>query len=240
MTVIGPDDDTTLAAEYSLGLLEGQARARAAERLRTDDAFRAEVEAWQRRFASLFDEVAPRDPPADLWRRIAGALEGRDNVVPLPIRPRLWNRAGPWQAATAGSLAAAAALTFFAIHPARAPAPVPPTSAPLLTATMAAPDGKILYVATIDRSRAGVTVVPVSGVERKGRTAELWIVPVGGKPRAVGLLAGQSAVSVPASSSVVSAAQPKAVLAVSLEPLGGSPTGAPTGPIIASGVARLL
>lgn len=65
----------------------------------------------------------------------------------------------------------------------------------------------------------------------QGRSTELWLIPPGHKPVDVGLLpAGQQAVMhLPAD--LVAQLGPKAVLAVSVEPQGGSPTG----PVIAKG-----
>lgn len=229
------DDEAHLAADYVLGVLDAAARARAAERIATDPAFRAEVEAWEDRLSPMIAEVAPAAPPPHVWSRIARTVSGDAKVVPFPAPPRVWDRVGVWRAATGASLAAAAVLAFIAIRPVS----TPPPASPVLTATLASTDGKSLYVATIDRSR-GVTVIPVGAIQNGRRTPELWVIPVGGKPAPVGLLNGESATSVSVSSTVLAVAQPKATLAVSLEPPGGSPTGAPTGPVIASGVVKTL
>ena len=243
MTDQGPtpsgEDAPDQAAEHVLGLLEGEARSRAAERARTDPAFRARVEAWERRLTPLADEVAPVSPPGGVWRRIAQSIEPKANVVPFPVRPRLWDRVGLWRAATAGSLAAAACLAVVAVRsPNPTAAPSPATSSGVLAATLATAGGKALFVATIDRSRDGVTVVPVAGFDSEGRYPELWIIPAGGKPRPVGMI--QAARPLLLSSAALSSAHVKAVFAVSLEPPGGSPTGAPTGPVIATGAVTAL
>jgi anti-sigma-K factor RskA len=238
MSETDPNDDIPLAAEYVLGLLDAPSRTRAEERLRSDGAFRMEVEAWERRFAPLTDEVAPRDPPAEVWDRIARSLEHPGNVVSLRVRPSLWNRAGLWRATTAASLAAAAVLAIFAVRP--SPAPPVSTGARLLAATLAAPDGKVFYVATLDASRSAVVVTPVAAADAGDRAPELWLIAAGGKPRPVGLLAGHGPQLLPVAATLRPAETAKAVLAVSLEPLGGSPTGVPTGPVIASGVIASL
>lgn len=236
MSDIEHDDEAYLAAEYVLGVLDARARARAIERIASDPAFRAEVESWEQRLSPMLSEATPTPPPPDLWNRIERSITGEAKIVPFPVRVRLWDRVGVWRLATAASVAAAAVLAFVAVRP----APPPPPTPPVLTATLASSDGKSLYVATIDRSRGGMTVVPTGAVQSGGRTPELWIIPVGGKPLPVGLLSGQAAMSVRTSSTVLSVAITKATLAVSLEPPGGSPTGAPTGPVIASGIVKSL
>ncbi len=61
------------------------------------------------------------------------------------------------------------------------------------------------------------------------------MIPAGGTPHSLGLLAnhGGTALTLTADNRARIAAG--ATLAVSLEPLGGSPTGLPTGPVVATG-----
>lgn len=61
---------------------------------------------------------------------------------------------------------------------------------------------------------------------------ELWAI-AGGPPRPIGVLPRGHGLIIPAGS-----LSPGVVLAVSLEPRGGSPTGLPTGPVLSQG--RLL
>ena len=64
-----------------------------------------------------------------------------------------------------------------------------------------------------------------------GRALELWAVPPKAAPRSLGLVSAQAATTL-LRSDIVRGAQ---ALAVSVEPAGGSPTGAPTGPIVSVG-----
>jgi anti-sigma-K factor RskA len=238
---IGPEDEADLAAaEHVLGLLDAEARAGAVARLRTDPAFAAAVAAWERRFAPLIEDVSPAAPPDRLWDRIATAIAPGAKVVAFPSKPRFWDRVGPWRAMTIGSLAAAAAcLAIVVVRPGAAPAPPlpapPPAGGELLAATLSTPDGKAIYVATLDRDRRTMAVIPVATTDRGGRSPELWVIGAGGKPRAIGMLAATGAGRLHLGRAALLEAGAKAVLAVSLEPAGGSPTGAPTGPVIATG-----
>ena len=234
----GPDgDDADLtAAEHVLGLLEGDARSRAAERVRTDPQFRAKVDAWERRFSPLIANTASVTPPDAVWARIAGSIAASptntSSVLPFPAQRRLRDNLTVWRAATALATLAAACLVIILMVPSRRAA-----SADQQIATLATPDGKALYVASLDPARRAVTVVPLGEVATQGRSPELWIIPTGGKPRPVGLLLVASA-RLPVSAAVIGDARGMAILAVSLEPQGGSPTGAPTGPVIATGRLR--
>ena len=97
-------DHDLLAAEYVLGSLDAE-RAQIAERLLAEDhAFESMVETWQRRLTPLAAMVAPAEPPADLWHRIAASTaKTESNVVPL-------RRLRFWQVCTAGALAVAASV----------------------------------------------------------------------------------------------------------------------------------
>lgn len=242
----GPEEEADLAAaEHVLGLADARARALAAERLRGDAAFARDVAAWEDAFAPLLDEVAPAQPSAELWRRIAAATAPEaapPRLAPAPVRRRPRDRAGPWRAATAASLAAAGAMLAMLLwRPAPAPVPPPPAPPPpLLEATLAAPDGRALYVATLDRARRLASVAPVGAPPGAGHVPELWIIPAGGRPRAIGVIDARHARAVPLPPAAATDAAGASVLAVSLEPPGGSPTGAPTGPVVAVGALSAL
>lgn len=91
-TPLAEDAVSEPAAELVLGLLEGLARVAAVERQRSDPAFRAAVEAWERRLAPLLDQVAPIEAPPGVWDRIAPSIETGANVVALAPRPALEQR----------------------------------------------------------------------------------------------------------------------------------------------------
>ncbi|WP_422372390.1 anti-sigma factor domain-containing protein [Hoeflea sp.] len=66
------------------------------------------------------------------------------------------------------------------------------------------------------------------------RALELWLVPGEGAPVSLGLVPGDGGQLV-LDESIRNRLSAGALLAVSIEPVGGSPTGAPTGPVVLSG-----
>ncbi len=73
------------------------------------------------------------------------------------------------------------------------------------------------------------------------RVLELWAVPPQGTPRSLGLISTNGVTVVPRDKlpkRVLESANTSA-LAVSVEPPGGSPTGAPTGPVVFAGKLTL-
>ena len=234
-----PDDYTPvdMAAEYVLGVLDDEDRARLTARLDRDPAYRAHDEAWERRLAPLLDEVAPGKPSDRLWMRLESVLTPTATVLPFRRRPPLGSRVEIWRAASAGLAAAVVGLVMILVSrpnpEIRRPRAAPlATSGAVLTASLTTRGGKVLWVAVVEPSRRDVTVIPVAGLTHRGRSPELWIIPAGGKPKSVGVLADARG-TVP--SPVLDGAKADETLAVTLEPMGGSPSGAPTGPVVASG-----
>jgi anti-sigma-K factor RskA len=85
---------------------------------------------------------------------------------------------------------------------------------------------------------SGRVTAAASGLEIGNHSAELWVIPADGQPRAIGVMNSSSPswVKVPLPAAAVMAAG--VTIAVSVEPMGGSPTGQPTGPVILSGRMR--
>ena len=63
----------------------------------------------------------------------------------------------------------------------------------------------------------------------------MWMIPPGSKPISLGVIDAMRPTVVHVPPERVDALLPKVTLAVSLEPHGGSPTGQPTGSILAAG-----
>jgi anti-sigma-K factor RskA len=87
----------------------------------------------------------------------------------------------------------------------------------------------------VDARRGTIAVVPAAYSADATRVPELWLIPADGKPRPLGILRADQTVTISVPSDLAPLTAQNAVLAVSLEPPGGSPTGQPTGPVIATG-----
>jgi anti-sigma-K factor RskA len=213
-------EDELLAAEYALGVLAGADRAAAELRIGRERGFALLVAQWEQRLAPWAAEIAEVVPPSQMWERITSALPAQ--------RHSLWQSLVFWRGLTfaAGTVAAAclAALVYLGALTQQTP----------LVATIES-DGHRYFVATIDVRRGTVAVVPAAFSADATRVPELWLIPPDGRPRAVGLLRADQAVTLTLPGELAVLATGKAVLAVSLEPPGGSPTGLPTGPVIGTG-----
>jgi hypothetical protein len=69
-------DVGAVAAEFVLGTLNSEERARANTLLESDPHFRGMVGVWERRLGELHLMVEPVDPPPPIWESIKGKLKG--------------------------------------------------------------------------------------------------------------------------------------------------------------------
>jgi anti-sigma-K factor RskA len=98
-----------------------------------------------------------------------------------------------------------------------------------LVAVLTAGNAPPAFVATLDRVRETLTVRRVTGPAPADGSYELWAIAPGQPPRSLGVIDG------PAYSRPLAAPAGELTLAVSLEPIGGSATGAPSGPLVFTG-----
>ena len=223
------------AGEYVLGVLSAVEHTAAARRAQDEPAFAAEVAEWEAKLTPLAILAPEVEPPPGLWAAIAGRIAGRAPVRPAPRAGGFWNSLVLWRGLALASTALAAASVAVLLTPHAPPPPIPsPAPAPVLVARLDAPKGGAVFVATLDQGRRRLIVTPVGPKGPADRSPELWLMPANAKPAPLGVFMGEAALVVAAPT----AAGPDSELGVSLEPLGGSPTGAPTGPVIA--VGRLM
>jgi anti-sigma-K factor RskA len=229
-TPLKPATGDTLAAEYALGLLDSVEHAGAQARRLADPAFAQEVEAWEARLAALADGAAPVAPPPSVWSRISQQVaEGGGGEANSGVVVRLERRVALWRSATAVAASLAACLLAALVWP-HSETP----HKPVLTARLSAMSGgPAVFVALYDPERRSIVLTPAQVKMEAGRSPELWLIPPGGKPSALGVanfVGSAQLVSMQAPQGLAAGA-----LAVSIEPKGGSPTGQPTGPVIATG-----
>src|SRR5665213_1834663 len=218
----GLPGDELLAAEYALGVLAGTDRAAAEWLFERDYNFARMVGEWEQRLTPWARNIEEVSPPPHIWSAIEAALP-----APAPQRASLWQSLMFWPGlALAGALTAAClgGLVYFGALGGHE----------LLVATIEG-GGNRVFVATVDAKRGSIAVVPASFSADATRVPELWLIPADGKPRPLGLLRSDRAVTITIPSEYVAQTVSSASLAVSLEPPGGSTTGAPTGPVIGTG-----
>ena len=247
----GPEvtrDDPMIAAEWALGLLEGEELLAARGKAATDPHFAWRKEWWDDWFAPLTDAIPGAEPGEHVWdgitARIAaqqaaadGAAASPDapavNVVALEARVRRWQ----WVAGIS-SMAAAVALALFLSAPLRSPVapPVQVAAAEPMVATVPIGDtGLRLDVTYIPESEK--MLVAAIGLTADGvHDHELWLVPADGSAlQSLGVVAPGEVRSMALPATVTAKLSDGASLVLTREPIGGKPEGVDAGPVVAKG-----
>lgn len=229
-----PERIDALAAQYAAGTLRGGARRRYEALLPGHPALRAAHQRWQERLMPLTAALAPEAPPPRVWQCVASRLWPETAPsAPLPW----WQRLAPWRGLSAVASAAAVVMALVLALPERAQPPV----VVVLQGTGGAAQGVNTFVASVSGDGRALVTRPLLPVSvQADRVLELWSVPPEGSPRSLGLISSSGATVIARERLPASLLKGgTAALAVSVEPPGGSPTGAPTGPVVYAGKLQL-
>ena len=234
--------DELLAAEFVLGLLEGEDLLAARARAQSDAAFAEKITYWQDRLAPLADTIAPRTPRAELWPRIEAALASESEaagsesakIVSLRRNLRRWQWAGGFSAAAAVVLAFLALPQLIspgldtderlptAVQQARLAATMPIEGTPLSLALTYLPEDDSLLVGAVGLAADGV------------HDHEIWFVPdSGGDLVSLGVVTPGRVVAHNVPERVARALHEGSQLVLTREPLGGKPPDTAAGPVVA-------
>ncbi|WP_376877115.1 anti-sigma factor domain-containing protein [Albirhodobacter sp. R86504] len=203
--------DRAEVAEYVLGVMPKDERPAMTARIMRDADFAREAKYWEATLDPLSDEVAPLAPPNRVWR-------GVERRLFKPAAMSVWRWFGP---ALGGALAVLAVVGFLRS----------PDAGPVWVADMATPEG--LRLAALYDEDKGEMRVSMAGISLPNdRDVELWLIAGERAPISLGVMprTGQAAMPIPADLRDLVAG---ATMAISDEPLGGSPTGQATGPVLA-------
>ena len=200
--------------------------------------------------------VLPEAPPP-----IAPA-EAKDNVVAAPLRPaaegsnviqlnsriRRWRNVASFASAIAAALLVMVGLQVYqpdALPDSIRPKPrtqvvevkTPPApAAAQYVALLQSGGGAPAFILTVDAATKNFTVRKVGAQPEAGRSYELWIVSDKlQQPRSLGVIGRNDFTARPVLSGYDADLVNQATYAVSIEPEGGSPSGAPTGPVVFTG-----
>ncbi len=226
MNLIAGELPDRLAAEYVLGTLTGGARRRFDSLLPAHPALRGAVAGWEARLLPMALKTEGIAPPASVWSGIesrlgwgaqaaaAPAASATRAATPLTSKLRFWRAFS----AMASLLALMLAL-LMRLAPAEAP----------MIVVLRATTGTETLVAGLSADRRQLSIQPLQPVSlTESQSLELWALPKQGAPASLGVI---SAKGLTALSRKTFPKDTKG-LAVTLEPLGGSPHGKPTGPIL--------
>ncbi|WP_099865738.1 anti-sigma factor [Pararhizobium haloflavum] len=234
MSVVGPDDgrfeggDDVLAGEYVLGVLDAEVRRAVEIRIARDPVFAKLVAAWQERLEPLDAAYEPVAPPRALYTRIEQRLFPDEKRA----RPGLWHSLTLWRGLAFASLLVTIGLLAATVG-------FRPGGGDTLTAELTAENSAFDLVAHYDAASGSIEIVPAAFGAPERQSLELWLIEnEGAAPLSLGVIPPTGRGAIVVQDDVRALMAEGAILALSLEPEGGSPTGAPTGPVVASGAAR--
>jgi anti-sigma-K factor RskA len=172
--------------------------------------------------------IEPQAPRREVWERVRQRVHGE-----APAPKGWWQRLGLWQgAAAAGFVAAVSSVVVLGT--------APPAQPPLVVVLSANPDAAAVmnasFVASLSADGRALVLKPVNVPALEAtRAFELWAVPAQGAPRSLGLVSATRGATLVRANLLADTT----AFAVSVEPAGGSPSGAPTGPIVSLGKLQL-
>lgn len=240
-----------LAAEYVLGTLAGGARRRFAAWMVGDAALRRTVAEWETRLTPMASAVREVAPPAALWPRIAGQVAGQV-TRPQAAQASWWESLAFWRGFGLSAAGVAAALVVFigvrppqivervqivekeVVKPIRVSDGANPWQ-PSYVATLSDKSGKTMMMVYIGRKSDELWIKYEGDAMPADSSLELWGQDKDGQVKSLGIVKakGKNVMKLPAIADKEIAGYK--ALAVSMEPVGGSRTGQPTGPVMYSG-----
>lgn len=248
-----------LAAEYVLGTLAGGARRRFEAWLKQDAALRITVNEWENRLTPMAAAVREVTPPARVWNQIATRIAPKGAIrlasagtQAASQAPSLWESLAFWRGFGLTASAAAAALAVFVgVRPpeivervqvvervVERPIPVADGTAahqPSYVAALKDAKGNTVLMIYAGR-KAGEMWVKYLGDSMPGEASlELWGLDASGTPKSLGLVTAMGKNMIKLPDIADKSLEPYKTLAVSMEPMGGSKSGKPTGPVMYSG-----
>jgi anti-sigma-K factor RskA len=226
----GRSRDEVLAGEYVLGVLSLEDRQKVERRMRSDRQFAAIVSRWEQNLAGFNDDYESVAPPASVYPKV----DQRTFHKPA-FGADLWDSLTLWRAVAFGSLFLAFGVMVFTITNTLSPQ----RHGAVLTASLGAENSSINLLASYDAGTGRMKVTPVAAGQPQQKSLEFWLIRGSDPAEALGVLpqSGEGEIILPEDAR--SKLAEGAIIAVSVEPFGGSPTGKPTGNVVASGTIHL-
>lgn len=232
------DSTDELAGEYVLGTLSAARRRELEQRLPGDPDLRAAIQGWQDRLLPLTALAEPVEPSAHLWRRIeisveqsmAAASPRRAAITQItqitPAKQGWWDSVRFWRGlAGAGFSTAAIMAAVLVVRQGALP------TAPQYMVVLVAPQDKAPGWVVQASSTRNLSLIPLGRAEVPAeKSLQFWTKGENWKgPVSLGLVKPGQTVQIPLDK--LPPLQPNQLFELTLEPVNGSPTDRPTGPI---------
>ncbi len=227
----GRSRDEVLAGEYVLGVLSLEDRQKVERRMRSDRQFAAIVSRWEQNLSEFNEEYEAVAPAAAVFPKIEKRIFGE-----VALGAHLWNSLMLWRSVAFASLFLAVGVLVFAITNEGG---LRSSAGKQLTASLSGQNSPINLLANYDVANGRLKITPVAAGKSEEKSLELWLIRGSDPAEALGVLpqTGDGEIVLPPE--LHAKLTEGAIIAVSVEPFGGSPTGKPTGDVVASGTIHL-
>ncbi len=227
----GRSRDEVMAGEYVLCVFSREDRQKVARPMRSDRQFAATVSRWEKILSEFNEEYKTVTPAPAVFPRIEKRIFGE-----AAFGAHMWNSLMLWRTVAFGSLFLAAGVLVFAITNEGG---LRTSSGKQLTASLSGQSSPFNLFANYDVANGRLKVTPIAAGKPEEKSLELWLIRGSDPAEALGILppSGDGEIVLPPE--LHGKLTEGAIIAVSVEPFGGSPTGKPTGDVIASGTIHL-
>lgn len=212
-----------LIGEYMLGSLRGGARRRFERALREEPAVALRLRTLQQEFTPNYSERIAETPSAGGWQRLERELNLAQYRAPWYSRVSFLRA---WAVGVTAALLLSLSLLTLRTS-------TETTLTPIAQLAMKGAAPSVVAAVSADRRTLELRAArPI--VAGPLQSYELWVIPEGGAPLSLAVL-GQLDGTLTVPEGHRGQLRKGALLAITVEPAGGSPTGGPTGPVILSG-----
>ncbi|NNM14898.1 MAG: hypothetical protein HKO58_11280, partial [Gammaproteobacteria bacterium] len=234
-----------LGMRYVTGLLRGPARTRFTKLLQSNDVLRKAVDRWEELLSPLAWSLEPVQPSELVLPRIMRKIRANNNgasnasTKPVTLDTKARDRRSWFMTSAAAALAVISSIGWWQTSQ-RPPEVV--TERVVETVTQAVPEaadiavinsaeGKPIWITRIYSKSERIDIQVQTGPDEvTDKDYQLWALTDAGVPVSLGLLPKSDEISLQLGEAELEALKTTGTLAVSLEPLGGSPQAVPTGP----------
>jgi anti-sigma-K factor RskA len=227
------NDIPSIADDYVLGLMEAADTAEIEVAMERDAELRAAIAESRERFLPLDTSVSPAVATEDLWRRIEAALPDHDRTGSIPPMANAnGNNKNGWRMAAISAIAATFVLAIGLAYS------LSRSMEPLIVAVLINEAGEVQAVVEDFGNEQATIRLLTDFTVPKDKSIQVWTLPSRDMgPVSLGLIDG--ARSVRLDGPALPRPRNDQLYEITLEQAGGSPTGRPTGPILAKGLAKL-
>lgn len=220
-------DDDLLIAEYALGVLPYDERKGLEAKIAESAHLQKELAQWDNNFVSLSTEYKSVIAPLSILQNTEERLFGAEKSA----SSSWWNSLQFWRSSALAGLAGVVLLAGLFYNNQT-------TSVDFnadYIAEIKSESEDLRLASAFDAEQNQLKFNRVVGQARANRALEIWLIADGGKPISLGLVPNENSFTITLTAELAAKISSTALLAISDEPEGGSPTGQPTGDVLALG-----